>query len=97
LTVDNICDRCYTSTDDGEHGHMLCPLEPRRAGVEVLSDSIPGGIWIKHGICNDDGTPKRYDSLTDIRRAANEKGWTLSGDTPKPYKVKWSGIQRERS
>lgn len=40
----------------------------------VIDDSIPGGIWIPHGICNDDGTPKRYDSHTEINRALKEKG-----------------------
>jgi hypothetical protein len=50
----------------------------------VFRDSIPGGLWIRHGICNDDGTPKRYDSVTDIRKAAAAKGLTIYGETPKP-------------
>lgn len=39
----------------------------------VIDDSIPGGILIKNGICNDDGTPKRYYSHTEIRKAAEAK------------------------
>ncbi len=60
----------------------------------IITDEIPGGIEIKHGICNPDGTPKRYYSKTEIRRAANERGYTISGDTPRPYKVAWNGRQR---
>lgn len=58
----------------------------------VIGDDIPGGIEIRHGICNPDGTPKRYYSKTEIKRAANEKGLVWGDDTPgKPYKVNWSG------
>jgi len=53
----------------------------------VVSDGIPGGQYIPHAICNPDGSPKRYDSKTDIKRALNKAGWTIAGDTPKPYRV----------
>ena len=39
----------------------------------VIPDSIPGGVWIRHGICNDDGTPRRYDSHSEMREAAKVK------------------------
>ena len=79
--------------------HPNCPdcNEPtetlwRTYGAAVARDDIPGGIAIRHGICNDDGTPKVYYSMTEIRRAANEKGLKMADDTPgKPYKVNWSG------
>lgn len=38
-----ICDRCFKPLSEGEHGQYLCPLEPRRAGVSVIDDSIEGG------------------------------------------------------
>jgi hypothetical protein len=63
-----------------------------RSGAAVAGDDIPGGIEIRHGICNPDGTPKRYYSKTDIKRALNEKGLVVVGDTPgKSYRVNWSG------
>jgi len=40
----------------------------------VKADSIPGGIYIENAICNEDGTPKRYDSWTDVKKAADAKG-----------------------
>ncbi len=73
-----ICDRCYQSLDDGDHGIGFCPLEPRRAPV-VRPDSIPGGVMIAHGICNPDGTPKRFNSRSEIAQACAGKGlipWT---------------------
>ena len=73
------CERCYRPMDEGEHGHMKCPLEPRRNSPVVWADAIPGGILIEHGICNPDGTPKRYDSRSEIRTACAVKGmvpWT---------------------
>lgn len=73
-----ICERCYQPDDVGEHGLYLCPLQPRRAAV-VWQDSIEGGIDIAHGLCHEDGTPKRYYSRTEIKRACDAKGvipWT---------------------
>lgn len=31
-------------------------------------------VELKHGLCNPDGTPRRYTSKEDIRRAAKAKG-----------------------
>lgn len=57
------------------------------ASHAVIGDDIPGGMLISHGICHEDGSPKRYYSRTDIKRAANAKGLVIQGDTPKTYKV----------
>ena len=45
---------------------------PVRAAVH--GDDIPGGLYIKHGICNEDGTPKRYDTKHDIVKALDKAG-----------------------
>ena len=89
----NECDRCYKPIDNPEeHGLMLCPLEPRRTPTPgVATDDIPGGIQIRHGLVNPDGSPRTFYSKTEIRRAANEAGLTIAGDTPRPYRVHWSG------
>lgn len=50
----------------------------------VIQDSIEGGLEIKHGLCNPDDTPRKFYSKSEIRRAAFEAGWTISGETPKP-------------
>jgi hypothetical protein len=68
--------------------------EAKGSSAGVIQDSIEGGLEIRHGLCNPDGSPKKYYSKTEIRRAANERGYTIGGDTPKPYRVNWSGRQR---
>lgn len=40
----------------------------------VHGDDIPGGVWIRNGICNLDGTPRRYDSHSEMRREAKARG-----------------------
>lgn len=75
---------------------LLCPMcngptelwvEAQGQSASVIADSIPGGVVIRHL----GPTPETFYSHTDIKRAANERGWTRNGDTPKPYKVNWSG------
>ena len=66
------------------------------AKTGVIADSIPGGIMMKHGICNEDGTPKRYDSWSEVRRAAKEKNLVnrvrhigLPGTDKSPHTTRW--------
>lgn len=71
-----ICERCYQPEAIGEHGLYKCPLEARRNAAVIWTDSIPGGMWIQNAICNEDGTPRRYDSWTEYRDACRAKGVT---------------------
>ena len=64
-----------------------------RQTVMIATDDIPGGLLVRHAICHEDGTPKRYYSKTEIKRALNKAGYTIGGDTPKLYPVHWDGIQ----
>ena len=81
---------------EGECGsNNYMPIQGPSQTVMIGTDDIPGGIEIRHGICNPDGSPKRYYSKTEIKRAANERGVTIAGDTPVPYKVGWSGRRKE--
>ncbi len=69
------CERCHEPADHGEHGVWKCPLlARRRLAPAVWQDSIEGGIEIAHGLCNDDGTPRRYYSKSEMREAARVKG-----------------------
>lgn len=69
-----ICDRCFQPLEQGEHGQYKCPYEPRPSGGAVIDDSIPGGLVIRHGLCNEDGTPRRYDSKSEIALEAKRRG-----------------------
>ena len=73
------CDRCGQPLATGAHGLYHCPLVPQRVGVAVRPDRIPGGLVIAHGLCHPDGTPRRYDSQTEITRECQARGlvrWT---------------------
>jgi hypothetical protein len=65
----------------------------------VVDDSIPGGMEIKNALCNPDGTPRRFDSHSDIKRAAAEAGWTnvvehipMRGSDKSPHTTRWVGL-----
>jgi hypothetical protein len=74
------CEKCHKPLEVGDF--PFCP-HPHTDRVLVNGDDIPGGLEIKHGICNPDGTPKKYYSKSEIRKAAFEAGYTISGETPK--------------
>ena len=53
----------------------------RHAAPAVIGDEID---WtIRHGVCNEDGTPRRFRSRAEWKQACVESGWTPMGDTPK--------------
>lgn len=45
-----------------------------KATAEVHGDDIPGGIEIRHGLCNPDGSPRRFYSKSEMAKAAKEAG-----------------------
>ena len=62
----------------------------------VAPDSIPGGIEIRHGLCNPDGTPRRYDSRSEIAAEARKRGLVNAvehvaprGSDKNPHTSKW--------
>lgn len=74
-----LCGTCNKELVVGEW-----PFCPHGMGnSNVIGDDIPGGVLIKHGVCNEDGTPKRYYTKSAIRQAAFEKGLFQGYDTPK--------------
>lgn len=57
-----------------------------KLGIGGAAPAVHGDecdVWINHGICNDDGSPKRYRSKAEIKQAAYEKGLFQGYDTPK--------------
>lgn len=40
----------------------------------VIPDDIPGGIFIKNGLCNADGSPRKYYSKTEMKQEAARRG-----------------------
>lgn len=54
----------------------LIKLETGHRTAHVHGDDIPGGILIKHGICNPDATPRRYYSKSEMAKTAKAMGLT---------------------
>jgi hypothetical protein len=66
------------------------PMQPERGPNPVSAvhgDEID--FVAKHGVCNDDGSPRRYRSKTELRKAEREKGWTRLGETPNSNPNRW--------
>lgn len=76
------CDRCGVEYGIGDW--PFCKGGHTKPLGSVIGDDIPGGVWIRHGICNPDGTPKKYYSKSEIKKAAFENNLTHGFDTPKP-------------
>lgn len=55
----------------------------------VISDEIPGGMWVHHGICNPDGSPRKYYSKSEMAQEAKKRGLVNHTDLPerKTYKT----------
>jgi hypothetical protein len=68
---------CWPCHNEVKYAHI------KGTSAYVIQDSIEGGVEIKHGICNPDGTPKKYYSKKEIRDAAYEAGYFQGNDTPR--------------
>ena len=81
---DWVIDSWETMSDSGDRLCLKCGGSSVRAH---RSTALPDGrvrgvigdycdITIKHGLCNPDGTPRRYTSKSDIKREAEKRGFT---------------------
>src|ERR1043165_457482 len=64
--------------------HQESKGQPLGVAPGIAVDSIPGGLWVRHGLCNEDGSPRRYDSVSEIKAEAYRRNLTIMGDTPHP-------------
>jgi hypothetical protein len=67
----------YSSVDNRRLPCEKCGSEIEllfKAANSVIGDDIPGGIEIRHGLCNEDGSPRRYYSKSEIAAEANRRG-----------------------
>lgn len=65
-----ICNKCGNEIVIG--GWPYCPHE--HATQSVVADDIPGGMLVHHGICNEDGSPRRYYSRSEMAAEAKKRG-----------------------
>lgn len=41
----------------------------------AIPDDVPGGIWVRNTLCHEDGSPRRFDSKSEMHRFAKERGY----------------------
>lgn len=75
---DRLCVNEHKMIDCWEPINLTDPVPCKECGAEtqrhwfakpahVVSDEIPGGMEIRHGLCNEDGSPRRYYSHSEIK------------------------------
>ena len=64
------CEKCLKRLEVGDH-----PFCPHGKGLGIpVGDEID--VWIKNGLCHEDGSPKHYTSREQLNKDATEKGFT---------------------
>lgn len=69
---------CWEPIEAPEVPCKECGKETERAWIGkpsgVIGDDIPGGMWVRHGLCNEDGTPRKYYSKSEMAAEAKRRG-----------------------
>lgn len=66
-----VCDKCNKHLLQGDW--PFCPHE-KNTSYNVIGDECD--VWIRHGICNEDGSPRHYTSKEAMRKEAERRGVT---------------------
>lgn len=74
-----ICPKCQRELHVGDYPYCKGKWSDHEGGhYGVVGDDIPGGVWIRHGICNPDGSARRYDTKSSITAEAKRRGFVQS-------------------
>ena len=69
---------CWEKIDTKNVQCTQCGADTERAWLtrpgNVIGDDIPGGYIVRHGLCNEDGTPRKYYSKSEIHAEAKRRG-----------------------
>lgn len=83
---DRLCDSCAFRRDDAYEQSSTPDYSCKCGGMmkRIPMTSNPGAmgraigdecdVTMRHGLCNPDGTPRRYTSKTEMRREAEKRG-----------------------
>lgn len=91
------CDKCGHEMQLGDWPFCSKDGNHSSGTFNVIPDGIPGGVEIRHGLCNDDGSPRRYYSKSEMARVAKARGLVnhvehacLPGTDKSPWTTKWA-------
>ena len=84
LLIDTFCPSCHIERIDVFVNTEAMPTCDCGAVTErlwskpshVIGDDIPGGVWIEHGLCNADGSPRKYYTKSEMALEAKRRGLT---------------------
>lgn len=95
----DICNKCGLDLDTMPIGYWpFCKGNPEdhKPGGSYNAQGDECDVWMKHGLCNEDGTPKHYTSREQIRKDAEKAGLTnvvrhigLKGSDKSPFTSRW--------
>lgn len=69
------CDRCNYELQVGDYPFCRGNEKDHQGGsYGVTTDDIPGGIEIRHGLVNADGSPRTFYSKSSIAKEAKARG-----------------------
>lgn len=85
------CEKCGAELQIGDFPFCGKDGKHERGANGVIPDDIPGGIEIRHGICNEDGTPRRYYSRSEMAAEAKRRGLvnTVRHIDGSPHTTRW--------
>lgn len=89
------CDKCGHQFQIGDFPFCKGNAKDHTPGkANVVGDECD--VWIKHGLCNPDGSPKHYTSKEQIRRDEKAKHLTnyvvhrpYKGSDKSPFTSRW--------
>jgi len=91
------CEKCGYDIRIGDFPFCKgSPTDHGNSRFGIIGDDIPGGLDVKHGVCWPDGTPRRFYSKSEIRKAAYVAGLTMADETPKPNQQIVEQRERDR-
>lgn len=99
-----LCENCSADVNalvykDARAWCWSCHNDEKGVGNQapsVIGDDIPGGIEIRHGLCNPDGSPRKYYSKSEMAAEAKKRNLTnivehvtSPGTDKNPYTQRW--------
>ena len=92
--ADTICEHCGKVLHVGDYPFCGPNKDHSQGQACVISDECD--VWVKNGLCNEDGTPRRYTHKSEMALEAKRRGYHnhvehigLQGTDKSPHTTRW--------